>query len=563
MITMDATMQDVALSVGMIFRHGRMIYGSSTVVTYEDGAAREATFEQVGGIADRLARGLQRLGLAEGERVGTLCWNSDRHLAAYLAVPSLGAVLHTLNLRLPPEQLAYVINHGGDRFVLVDASLAPLLTEIQNQLPDVERFIVLGDGDPTAFGDRGLAFEDCLADAGDLPGWPAIEERSAAALCYTSGTTGSPQGVAYSHRSTFVHSLAVCTANAFDISERDCILLMVPMFHANAWGLPYAAWMAGADLVMPGRTLDPESLAGMIHERRPTFTAGVPTLFNDLLRHGEQAALDLSSLRMAVCGGSAVPAALVDAYRDDYGVPMLQGWGMTETSPLAAVASPPKGSPPAQDTYWRTKSGRPVAGIEMRIVDDGGQELPWDGSSVGEIEVRGPWVTGSYYRNPAPEKLRDGWLRTGDVGYGDTRGFVQLTDRTKDVIKSGGEWVSSVELENAIMDHPAVFEAAVIGVPDPRWDERPLACVVRAPGADVEAATLARFLDGRVPRWWLPERWAFLEAIPKTSVGKFDKKRLRAQHGGGALDIQMLGKRHPSEADPGLEVSTNQLPPRA
>jgi fatty-acyl-CoA synthase len=560
MVAMDATMQDVPLSVGMIFRHGRTIYGSSAVITYEDGATRETTFGQVASTADRLAAGLQRLGLADGERVGTLCWNSEHHLAAYLAVPSLGAVLHTVNLRLPPEQLAYVINHGGDRFVLVDTSLAPLLIDIQSELRNVERFIVLGEGDPAAFGDRGLAFDECLASADDPPRWPAIDERSAAALCYTSGTTGAPRGIAYSHRSTFIHSLAICSGNTFEISERDCILLMVPMFHANAWGLPYAAWMAGADLIMPGRTLDPASLAAMIHERRPTFTAGVPTLFNDLLRYGERAELDLSSLRMAVCGGSAVTAALIDGYGERYGVPMLQGWGMTETSPLAALASPPKWSPPAQDTYWRTKSGRPVAGVEMRIVDDEGRELSWDGSSVGEIEVRGPWVTGSYYREPVPEKFRDGWLRTGDVGYGDTWGFVQLTDRTKDVIKSGGEWLSSVELENAIMGHPSVFEAAVIGVPDPRWEERPLACVVLAPGADVEPAELVSFLDGKVARWWLPERWTFLQEVPKTSVGKFDKKLLRKQHGEGRLDVTLLENTRAADADSGLEVSTNRPP---
>jgi fatty-acyl-CoA synthase len=344
--------------------------------------------------------------------------------------------------------------------------------------------------------------------------------------------------VAYGHRSTFVHSLATCTGNAFDITERSTILLMVPMFHANAWGLPYAGWMAGADLVLPGPTLDPASLAQMIHEQRPTFTCGVPTLFNDLLRYGESATLDLSSLQLAVCGGSAVPASLIDKLRDEHGVALLQGWGMTETSPLAALASPPKGSPPQEDTYWRAKSGRPVAGVQMRIVDDDGAELAWDGASIGEIEVRGPWVTASYHEDPAPEKFRDGWLRTGDVGYGDTRGFVQLTDRTKDVIKSGGEWISSVELENALMDHPGVVEAAVIGVPDERWEERPLACVVVREGTAVDIAALCEHLRSRVARWWVPERWAMLDAIPKTSVGKFDKKALRAAHAEGRLAVQ-------------------------
>jgi fatty-acyl-CoA synthase len=539
---MKSTIPDFPLTIEMIFRHGRAMYPTSRVVTYADGQARERSFADVASVADRLAAGLQRLGLATGERVGTLCWNSDTHLSSYFAVPCLGAVLHTLNLRLSEEQLMYVINHGEDRFVLVDASLVPQLMAIKDALPDVERFVVIG-GDGSGFGSRGMGFDELLAEEGATPEWPEIDESSAAALCYTSGTTGDPRGVAYGHRSTFVHTLAVCTGNAFDLSERDRVLLMVPMFHANAWGLPYASWMAGADLIMPGPTLDASSLATMIHGQLPTFTAGVPTLFNDLLRYSEQQHLDLSSLRMAVSGGSAVPATLIDSYRDKLGVPMLQGWGMTETSPLAALGTPPKGSDPSEDTYWRTKSGRPVAGVQMRIVAEDGSELPWDGSAVGEIEVRGPWVTAGYHRDPAPEKFRDGWLRTGDVGYGDTLGYVQLTDRTKDVIKSGGEWVSSVELENAIMGHPAVVEAAVIGVPDLRWDERPLACVVLREGAVIGPEELRAHLEPVVPRWWLPERWTFVEEIPKTSVGKFDKRALRAEYGDGRLSVQLAGSK--------------------
>jgi fatty-acyl-CoA synthase len=537
---MRSTIPDFPLTIQMILQHGRAIYPDSEVLAYREGSVERLSFAEIAANVDRLARGLQSLGLRSGERVGTLCWNSAAHLTAYLAVPSSGGVIHTVNLRLSPEHLAYVINHGGDRFMLVDASLAPALAEIASELKQIERFIVIGAGDKVPFDDRGIAFETVLAAGDGPPEWPTLDESAAAALCYTSGTTGSPRGVAYGHRSTFVHSLAICTGNAFGISERDRILLMVPMFHANAWGLPYAAWMAGADLIMPGPALDAASLATMIHEQRPTFTAGVPTLFNDLLEYGRRERLDLSSLRMAVCGGSAVPAALIDAYRDQYGVPMLQGWGMTETSPLAAVATPPKASPPDEDTFWRTKSGRPVAGVQMRIVDDQARELPWDGASVGEIEVRGPWVTGSYFRDPAPEKFREGWLRTGDVGYGDNRGYVQLTDRTKDVIKSGGEWISSVELENAIMGHPDVVEAAVIGVSDPRWEERPLACVVVRPGTDVAVSDLLQFLDGRVTRWWRPERWAFMDEIPKTSVGKFDKKQLRVLHASGLIKVQHL-----------------------
>ncbi|HEX5195304.1 MAG TPA: long-chain fatty acid--CoA ligase [Solirubrobacteraceae bacterium] len=529
---MLSTMPDFPLTTAVIFSHGRQLYSGSEVITYRDGAAGRSSFGQVATTADRLTAGLQAAGLRIGDRVGTLCWNTDVHLAAYLAVPCAGGVLHTVNPRLSPAQLRYVIDHAGDRFVLVDASLVPLLAEVADDLRAVERFVVVADGDggPAAFGPRGIALAEFLAAVGTAPAWPELDERAAAALCYTSGTTGHPRGVAYGHRSTFVHSMAACTSNTFGVGESDRILLIVPMFHANAWGLPYAAWMAGADLVMPGPTLDPASVARMIHEQRPTFTAGVPTLLNDLLQYGREHALDLSSLRMAVCGGSAVPAALIDAYRDRFSVPVLQGWGMTETSPLAALAAPPKGAPEAEDTMWRAKSGRPVAGVQMRIVDEHGAELPWDGRSVGEIEVRGPWVTGTYHLDPAPEKFHDGWLRTGDVGYGDDRGYVQLTDRTKDVIKSGGEWISSVELENLIMAHPDVIEAAVIGIPDPRWDERPMACVVRRPGTDVQPADVRAFLEDKVARWWLPEHWAFVSEIPKTSVGKFDKRRLRAEH---------------------------------
>jgi acyl-CoA synthetase (AMP-forming)/AMP-acid ligase II len=528
---MLSTMPDFPLTTAVIFSHGRQLYSDSEVVTYRDGAADRSSFGEVAVAADRLAAALQSAGLEAGDRVGTLCWNTDAHLAAYFAVTCVGGVLHTLNPRLSPAQLRYVIDHGRDRFVLVDASLTPLLAELAADLPVVERFVVVGEGDPAVFGPRGVALAEFLAGSEAPPAWPELDERAAAALCYTSGTTGHPRGVAYGHRSTFVHSMAVCTSNAFGVGECDRILLIVPMFHANAWGLPYAAWMAGADLVMPGPTLDAASLATMIHEQRPTLTAAVPTLLNDLLQYGREHALDLSSLRMAVCGGSAVPAALIDAYRDRFGVPILQGWGMTETSPLAALAGPPKGAPTAQDTAWRAKSGRPVAGVQMRIVDERGDELPWDGRSVGEIEVRGPWVTAGYHRDPAPEKFHDGWLRTGDVGYGDDRGYVQLTDRTKDVIKSGGEWISSVELENLIMAHPDVIEAAVIGIPDPRWDERPLAYVVRRAGTDVQPADVRAFLEDKVARWWLPEHWAFVSEIPKTSVGKFDKRRLRAEHG--------------------------------
>jgi fatty-acyl-CoA synthase len=361
-------------------------------------------------------------------------------------------------------------------------------------------------------------------------------------MCFTSGTTGNPKGVAYSHRSSFLHSLAATTPNALDLSERDTILPIVPMFHANAWGIPYAAFLCGASLVMPGRFLQAEPLTRMIREERVTFSGAVPTIWADILRYGEDNEIDLSSIRMIICGGSAVPRSLMEAFEQRYGVRIVQAWGMTETSPLAAVAHPPAGveigEPGEMD--WRAKTGRPVGGVELRIVADDGTPLPWDGDAVGEIEVRGPWITAAYYRDDTPEKFDDGWLRTGDVATVDAKGYVQITDRAKDIIKSGGEWISSVELENHLMAHPDVVEASVIAVPDPRWSERPLACVVRKAGSTVDAAQLAKHLEGHVAKWQVPERWSFIDEVPKTSVGKFDKKVLRARHEKGDLEVETL-----------------------
>jgi fatty-acyl-CoA synthase len=360
-------------------------------------------------------------------------------------------------------------------------------------------------------------------------------------MCYTSGTTGNPKGVVYSHRSTYLHSMAVCTAGAMAIDQYDRVLPIVPMFHANAWGLPYAAWMAGADFVMPSRFLQAEPLCRLIEAERPTFSGAVPTIWADILRYAVEHPVDLSSIRMIACGGSAVPRSLIEAFQDRHGVRIVQAWGMTETSPLAAVAHAPDGASPDEEMDWRARTGRVMPGVELRIVGDDGGALPWDGDAVGEIEVRGPWITGSYYREPSPEKFDGDWLRTGDVGSIEPNGFIQITDRAKDVIKSGGEWISSVELEGLLMAHPEVVEASVVGVPDPRWTERPLACVVRAPGSTVTAAELREFLAGHVAHWQLPERWSFIDEVPKTSVGKFDKKVLRARHAEGGLEIEQLG----------------------
>ncbi len=535
---MRSTMQDAPLLVSGILRHGQQVYGESLVRTVTDpaGGHRDATFAEVAIRSEQLAAALARLGVGDGDRVGTFMPNNQVHLEAYLAVPSMGAVLHTLNLRLFPEQLAYVINHAEDQVIVADAMVAPLLAAVRDQLTTVKHILVAGEGDLSGLGET-LPYEELLG--AERPGydWPEFDERNAAAMCYTSGTTGNPKGVVYSHRSTYLHSMAITSGSSLGVNERDRVLSIVPMFHANAWGTPYGAFLTGADLVMPQLFVQPEPLAAIIAGHRPTLACGVPTIWNDLLRYAQDHPVDLSSLRMITAGGAAVPRQLIERYRDELGIEMVQGWGMTETSPLCALALPPRGTPPEEEIEWRAKTGRVVPGVEVRVVADDGTVLPHDGKSVGEFEVRGPWITGSYYREETPDRFRDGWLRTGDMGTLDARGFMQISDRTKDVIKTGGEWISSVELENEVMAHPSVREAAVIAVPDERWSERPLVVAVVEEGSGVDADVLVGFLRERVSRWWLPERWSFVDVVPKTSVGKFDKKALRARHAEGALEV--------------------------
>ncbi len=535
---MLSTMQDAPLLVSGILRHGQHVYGDSRVITVTgpDGEAITASFTKVAERAERLASALGRLGVGDGDRVGTILWNNQTHQEAYLAVPGMGAVLHTLNLRLFPEQLSYVINHAEDQVIIVDTSLVPLLARVLDQLTTVKHIVVAGDGDTSALGAT-HSYDDLLA--AEEPGyvWPTFDERQAAAMCYTSGTTGNPKGVVYSHRSTYLHSFAVTSGSTLGINEQDRVLSIVPMFHANAWGTPYAAFMTGADLIMPQQFLQAAPLAATIARHRPTLSAGVPTIWSDLLRYSRTTEVDMSSLRMITAGGAAVPRQLIEQFRDELGVQLVQGWGMTETSPICSLALPPRGVPEDEEIVWRSKTGRVVIGVEVRVVAEDGSVLPDDGESVGEFEVRGPWITGSYYGEPTPERFHDGWLRTGDIGSLDRRGYMQISDRTKDVIKSGGEWISSVELENEVMAHPGVVEAAVIAVPDERWSERPLVAVVLEDASPATAEELVAFLTDRVSRWWLPERWTFIEEVPKTSVGKFDKKALRARYADGGLEV--------------------------
>jgi fatty-acyl-CoA synthase len=470
-------------------------------------------------------------------------WNNAEHLEAYLAVPSMGAVLHTLNIRLATAEVAYIATHAEDHTVIVDASLVPRFAEILPQAPTIRNVIVSGaplaktPGAGELTGASVYDYEELIAAEADSHPWPALDERSAAAMCYTSGTTGHPKGVVYSHRSSYLHSMGACLGNAFAISERDRVLPVVPMFHANAWGLAYASLLSGADLILPDQYLQPATLVRLIAEERVTVAGGVPTIWAGVLAQLRAEGGDLSSLRLVVCGGSAVPHALQASYESEFGVRILQAWGMTETSPLASVANPPPGVSEEEAWRYRDSQGRLFCAVEGRLGGDGGNILPSDGEAVGEIQVRGPWITGSYYKDDDAAKFHDGWLRTGDVGTLDERGFIRLTDRAKDVIKSGGEWISSMELENILMAHPDVAEAAVIGIADEKWGERPLAAVVLRSGADVSAEKLRAFMAEQIPRWQLPERWCFVAEVPKTSVGKFSKRQMREAYQRGDYEI--------------------------
>ncbi|WP_338492379.1 long-chain fatty acid--CoA ligase [Streptomyces sp. SJL17-4] len=547
---MKSTMQDRELLVRDLLAHGQRVYADSRVIRCADGQNERSlqTFAEIADQAEQLAAALARLGVQLGERVATLAWNTPEHLVAYLAVPSMGAVLHTLNLRLHPDQLGYIVEHAEDAVLLVDSTLQDMLVPLRDRLGSVRHVVVIG-GAPEVDLPGHIAvhrWDDLLA--AERPGyvWPDLDEREAAALCYTTGTTGDPKGVAYSHRSISLHTLGVSGGSGFAMHDGDRVLPIVPMFHANAWGWPYSAWLAGSDLIMNGRQLHTPDLVRIINEERPTAVAAICTIWNSLVHHGEQQPLDLSSVRLAGCGGATPPRALLQRLKDQYGVRLTQGWGLTETSPLATFAVPPYGTPDEEEVGWLAKSGRVMPYVDVRLIAEDGTEQPWDGTSVGELELRGPWVTGSYYNSPdSSEKFHDGWLRTGDLGVIEPGGWVVVSDRLKDGIKSGGEWISTIELENAIIEHPAVLEAIVVGVPDPRWEERPLACVSLVPGAEVGGDELREFLTGRVARWWVPERWSFVDAVPKTSVGKYDKRAVRTLYAEGALDVWVPGDLDP------------------
>ena len=533
---MQGLMMDVPLTLPrMILPRVETLFAHRPVVARSGDGLHRTTWGETAARSHRLAGALANLGITQGDRVATFAWNTHRHLEAYLGVPSMGAVLHTLNIRLFPDQVAYIVDHADDSIVLVDRSLLPAWRKVEAKMSRPRRLIVLPDVDDEGNDGDALDYEALLAAADPLP-WPEIDEGAACAMCYTSGTTGDPKGVVYSHRSTVLHSMAALFADGLGMTSSDNTLAVVPMFHANSWGLPYAAANIGSGLVLPGRDLSPAAICSLIESEKLTIAAGVPTIWLGVLDYVRQHKPDLSSLRLTLVGGSAVPPTLQEAFEIEVGVPVLHAWGMTETSPIGTIARVPveigPNPPRALRRSYLASQGRPQPGVELRVVDEDGNDVARDGVAMGEIICRGPWIAARYYGDDDPgQKFAGGWLHTGDVATIDELGYIRIADRTKDLVKSGGEWISSVELEGHLMAHPDVLEAAVIAVADPRWDERPLACVVPRPEARdrLTAEEVMDFLRPRVARWWLPDGVVFIDEVPKTSVGKFDKKTLRVR----------------------------------
>jgi len=531
---MDGLMMDVPLSLSHIFNRAEHLFPDKEVVTATPTGRERTSYGQWAERTRRLGGALDNLGITSDGRVATFSWNTARHLELYFAPPCTGRVAHTLNLRLFPDQLTYIVNHAEDEVIFLDQSVAGLLWPLMDQFETVRHVVLMDDGapppDPAEIGPDVHDYEELIADASPVD-WMSVEENRAGSMMYTSGTTGNPKGVVYSHRSMVLHTFGVMMADTIGVCERDVVLPVVPMFHANAWGLAHAGVATGATLVMPGADLSPVALAKLIEEERVTVAAGVPTIWMGVLP--ELAGRDVSALRSIPCGGSAVPRSLSEGYREQTGMPILQAWGMTETSPIAAVCHIKSTLDHLDDEAkadLRTSVGLVAPGVDFRVVDpESGEELLWDGESRGELQVQGPWVARTYYNDEraAESFTDDGWLRTGDVATVNSEGYISLVDRTKDLIKSGGEWVSSVELENEIMAHPDVIEAAVIGVASTKWGERPMACVVAAEGTSVSAEDILTWLKDRVPKWWMPDQVEFIDEVPKTSVGKFSKKTLR------------------------------------
>ncbi|MDQ2829604.1 MAG: long-chain fatty acid--CoA ligase [Chloroflexota bacterium] len=533
---MNGLTMDYQLTIPAILRRAEQLHGRKGIATRRpDKSMRRYTYAEMVERAKRLAVALAALGVADGDRVATLCWNHHEHLEAYFGIPSAGAVLHTLNLRLHPDDQTYIVGNAGDKALLVDDVLLPVFEKFRDRVDIGHVIVIPTSGAPVP--DSMLDYEKLLAAADPAAFvYRAIDERQAAAMCYTSGTTGKPKGVLYSHRCIALHSMGSAQRDVLDVGESDVVLPVVPMFHANAWGLPFTATLTGATQVFPGQHLDATSLLELFQDERVTMTAGVPTIWFGILQTLDKnpGAYDLSALRSLVVGGSAAPPSMIEGFQERHGLRVIHAWGMTEMTPLGTVArvtSDLRDAPPEEQYAYRATQGRPAPFIEIRARSEDGL-VPWDGEAMGELEVRGPWVVSAYYNNPGPDDrfTDDGWFRTGDIVTIDARGYVTITDRAKDVVKSGGEWISTVALENALMAHPAVLEAAVIAVPHPKWDERPLACVVLKEGEQATAEDLLALLQADFAKFWIPDGVEFIDEIPHTATGKFLKTALRERY---------------------------------
>ncbi len=537
---LQGLMMDMPLLISSLIAHADRHHGDTEIVsrTVEGpdkdghGAIHRSTYRAAHQRARQLAKALRALGVGQSERIGTLAWNGYRHFETYFAVSGMGAVCHTINPRLFPDQLAYIINHAEDRYVLFDLSFVPLVEKLAPVCPGVRGWVAMTDQAhmPQAAIANLLCYEALLAAQSDAFDWPQFDERLASSLCYTSGTTGNPKGVLYSHRSTVLHAYASALPDSLGLSARDVVMPVVPMFHVNAWGAPYACAAVGAKMVMPGAVLDGKSLYELFEAEKVSFSSGVPTVWLNLLTHMKQQGLKFSKLQRVVIGGSACPPAMIDSFQNDYGVKVLHAWGMTEMSPLGTVGTfklKHEGLDAAALRAVQVRAGRAIFGVDMKIVDAEGVALPWDGQAFGDLMVRGPWVCKRYFKDEGGDPLHEGWFATGDVATIDADGYMQITDRSKDVIKSGGEWISSIDLENIAVAHPGIAEAAVIGIAHPKWDERPLVVAVKKPGATVTREELLKFYEGKIAKWWTPDDVVFVEQLPHTATGKLLKTRLR------------------------------------
>jgi len=530
---MHGLMMNAPLLISSLIQHADRYHGGTEIVSrLVEGGFHRYNYTEAHRRSRQLANALESLGVRVTDRVGTLAWNGFRHFETYYAVSGIGAVCHTINPRLFPEQIAYIINHANDQYVLVDLTFVPLVEKLAEHCKNVKGWVLMTDKTriPRTKLQNVLCYEDLVNAHSDRYEWPSFDENTASSLCYTSGTTGNPKGVLYSHRSTLLHTYAACLPDALNLSARDVVMPVVPMFHVNAWGLPYSCALVGTKLVFPGAGMDGASLYELLEKEKVTVSAGVPTIWLGLLNHLRQNGLKFTTFNRTVIGGSACPPAMIESFEEEFGVHVLHAWGMTEMSPLGTVCTLKAQHlelPAAARYAIKNKQGRPIFGVEMKIVDDAGKELPRDGKAFGDLMVRGAWICNQYFGGEGGDPLREGWFPTGDVATLDPDGFMQITDRSKDVIKSGGEWISSIDLENTAMAHPAVAEAAVVGVRHPKWDERPLLLVVRKPGAQLTREDMLAYFEGRVAKWWMPDDVVFLEALPHTATGKLLKTKLR------------------------------------